>query len=407
MPSGFQKVRFHVVDRSEEDLRAAGTRRPAYRGVGRARRLAEEAVHFNTDEAAALYYLTKVLEQDERPAVRGLARTARAPVAPDARVVGKEDSPLTNTRLVRLEQTQSSIPIFGSRIIVELDQNRELVDVEADLAEIEGVSPIAALSPGEALKQIAAWTGVEETSLETVQPPELMFYHDDEQDAWHLVWFFRKVPAAPADFLASAAKRKRRGLGRGLSRKLRHPLLNYLVDAHDGTVLFSYSATALLHAPDIPSKCLGIDERDQLQEFWGRKVPGGFEMCDPRRFIQTYDLAGGDIDTDPIPAEAVRSAGNDWGDSNSAAVSAHVNATRVYNFFNGILMRDGVDDRDGDLVSIVNCTCAAEEEPPTYHNAFWWKNRMWYGREEDPSGGYRSYSRYLDVIAHELTHGVT
>jgi bacillolysin/neutral peptidase B len=90
-----------------------------------------------------------------------------------------------------------------------------------------------------------------------------------------------------------------------------------------------------------------------------------------------------------------------------AAVSAHVNATRVYNFYKGVLIRDGIDDKGMDLVSVVNCTYSLHEPPPQWHNAVWYDNRMWYGQFEDDNGNLHSYSRYLDIIAHELTHGVT
>jgi bacillolysin/neutral peptidase B len=53
--------------------------------------------------------------------------------------------------------------------------------------------------------------------------------------------------------------------------------------------------------------------------------------------------------------------------------------------------------------SVVNCSYGA---PGEWKNAVWFKNRMWYGRARE-GDGYRSYARYLDVIAHELTHGVT
>src|SRR4029077_20674676 len=33
--------------------------------------------------------------------------------------------------------------------------------------------------------------------------------------------------------------------------------------------------------------------------------------------------------------------------------------------------------------------------------------KMWYGQDAGPDGKLRSFSRFLDVIAHELTHGVT
>jgi bacillolysin/neutral peptidase B len=59
-----------------------------------------------------------------------------------------------------------------------------------------------------------------------------------------------------------------------------------------------------------------------------------------------------------------------------------------------------------ELVSIVNCTY----KPPgtkNWKNAVWFKQKMWYGQVQNAGGGFDSYSRYLDVIAHELTHGIT
>jgi bacillolysin/neutral peptidase B len=212
------------------------------------------------------------------------------------------------------------------------------------------------------------------------------------------------VPAAPKAFLESAAQGTSHGHGKGLSPRQARPRLNYLVDAHEGTIVLYYSATPMIV---IASKCRGIDELGQPCDFWGSKVVAGFQMHDPRRFIKTYDHEGKDLDIDPLPAEPVSSPGSDWDDNNTPAVSAHVNATRVYDFYNGVLLRDGIDDKGMDLVSIVNCTFAYAEDPPEWHNAVWWDNRMWYGQFKDANGDLRSYSQFLDVIAHELTHGVT
>ncbi len=79
----------------------------------------------------------------------------------------------------------------------------------------------------------------------------------------------------------------------------------------------------------------------------------------------------------------------------------------MYNFFNGELNRSSVDGKGMELVSVVNCTYSAKEQPPTWSNAVWWQNRMWYGQVPDGSGKLQSLARYLDVIAHELTHGIT
>ena len=56
------------------------------------------------------------------------------------------------------------------------------------------------------------------------------------------------------------------------------------------------------------------------------------------------------------------------------------------------------------LVSVVNAYSSDQNPspPPTWENAAWHLNRMWYGQ----SGG-TSFAKYLDIIAHELTHGVT
>ena len=405
MPKGFLKLRFHVAEKKDEELRSVETRSLAHRGLGRPRGLDDKSVSFNNDEAAARFYLGKVLEQDNRPRVRSMSAPDRAEAVPDFRMVGIQEAPLTKTRLVQFDQARDSIPIFGSRLNVELDENRELVDVSGEVADIKGVSAVPALSAQEALKIIEELTELEEGSLEKkVRPPELTFFHHDEKDSWHLAYFVKKVPAAPKEFLKAAFERKSHGHGLGMSPRQRHPLFNYLVDAHDGEVLFYYSAVPMLA---IPVKCRGVDELGSACDFWGMQIAGGFEMNDPLRFIKTYDLELKNLENNPLPNQPVRSALADWEKSNKAAVSAHMNATRIYDFYNSVLMRDGIDDKGMDLVSVVNCTCAEDQPPPEWYNACWYDNRMWYGQDKDDQGNLWSFSRFLDVIAHELTHGVT
>ena len=404
MSRGFEKVRFHIAEKSEDELRLVGTRGLAQRGVGRPKSLDEKALSFNNDEAAARYYLGKVLAEDGRPRVRGLAAEDQAKAVPDVRMTSSQHLHLTKTRLVRFDQTMDSIPIFGSRLNVEMDENRELIDVVGEVAHVTGVSSMPSLSPKDALKRVELYANIGEGSLQAkVQPPELRFFYDEKEDAWHLAYFFRKVPAAPKGYIDSVTNRKSHGHGLSMSPRVRNPLLNYLVDAHDGTILFYYSATPLLV---VPSKCKGIDEFNISCEFWGSKVANGFEMVDPLRLIKTYDHQLRDLDRDPLPTAPIINANSNFNDK-SAAVSAHVNASRVYDFYKSVLIRDGIDDKGMDLVSIVNCTCAADQAPPVWFNAVWYDNRMCYGQDKDNTGKLRSFSRFLDVIAHELTHGVT
>jgi bacillolysin/neutral peptidase B len=298
------------------------------------------------------------------------------------------------------------VPIFGSQVVVELDANRQLVSVDAELARIKDVSAIASITPEEALQKIAKLTGAElDADKLGLEAPRLMFFHDDKNNAWHLAWFVQKVPAAPRKFLQESVGTRERHHGLGRSPRELSPLLNYLVDAHNGKVLFYYSATPLL---DVPTACKGVDELGALQRFYGRQVAAGFELTDPFRGIKTYDLKGKDIAaTASFPKGAIRSKAADLQSSNTAAVSAHVNATKVYDFYKSVLMRDSIDGKGMVLESVVKCTYAADEAPPEWHNAVWYNNRMWYGQYRDGKGTFRSFSRYLDVIAHELTHGVT
>ena len=85
------------------------------------------------------------------------------------------------------------------------------------------------------------------------------------------------------------------------------------------------------------------------------------------------------------------------------AVSAHYHAKVVFDFYNDELKRDGIDDKGMKLVSVVNVYSSSGNQPaPQWSNAVWWQGKMWYGQQNG-----QSFARYLDIIAHELTHGVT
>jgi bacillolysin len=129
-------------------------------------------------------------------------------------------------------------------------------------------------------------------------------------------------------------------------------------------------------------------------------------MSDPLRATRTFDLQFADFDNDPpVPSHPVEAPSSDYGTTNRAAVSAHLNASRVQDFYKAVLQREGIDDKGMDLISLVNTTRASQEAPPSLLNAFWWKRKMWYGQIMR-GGRLVSLSRCLDIIGHELTHGV-
>jgi Zn-dependent metalloprotease len=151
----------------------------------------------------------------------------------------------------------------------------------------------------------------------------------------------------------------------------------------------------------------GQDDEGRSRDFFGVRAPtGDFALSDPMRNIVTYDFGGADIDAStnpPLPAAPVLGPARQIAALNPAAVSAHFHGTCVFDFFNDELKRNGIDNKGMPLISVVNVWSSRGGRPhPDWPNAVWWNKRMWYGA----SGG-TSYARFLTIIAHELTHGVT
>lgn len=360
----------------------------------------EESRTFLNDESAARYFMDSLwVSEGEGPLFEITAPESTA-VVPDLRLGKVQESPTTNTRLLHFNQSANNLPVLGAQAIVEMTPDRNLVSINAQIAEAPNVSPIATVSAAGALEAVAKKAEVEVAALGMLAAPSLTYYRDDDGQ-WHLAYEVRAVPVAPPEFLQSLEEESGHGLGASPRQDMID--MTYLVDAHDSSVLLYYSETPWL---DIPAKCCGADELQTQQEFFGVHNGVAFELRDPIRNIRTLDLTFGNLTAGQVPNTPVTSAKFDFEKSNTAAVSAHVNAMRVFDFFNNVLKRKSIDDKGMELVSIVNCTYKPPQSKD-WKNAVWYKNRMWYGQVQNANGGFDSYSRHLDVIAHELTHGVT
>jgi Zn-dependent metalloprotease len=84
--------------------------------------------------------------------------------------------------------------------------------------------------------------------------------------------------------------------------------------------------------------------------------------------------------------------------ADAAANQAFDHAGTSWKFFNQVFGRESVDGHGRTLVSSVHYS-------QNYDNAFWNGNQMVYG---DGDGKvFQNFTNSLEVIAHELTHGVT
>jgi Zn-dependent metalloprotease len=82
--------------------------------------------------------------------------------------------------------------------------------------------------------------------------------------------------------------------------------------------------------------------------------------------------------------------------NNKAAVSAHYNATRAYEYFLQTHGHNSVNGRGGNIISFIN---VAEDDGSSMENAFWNGQAAFYG-----NGGqyFKPLAGALDVTAHEL-----
>ena len=427
--SKLQRLRYHAVEDEQTGPAGVSASPTVFRGDVPAGLEALDPTAFNSDADAARFYLDALVSRDDRPAMRSILAPTDPANVPELVLVDTRDSPRTKTTVVRFEQRHESIPIFGSHAIVELTRDRELVSADASVGDVHDVPTIPTLSAAEAVESIADLTD-SQIDLDRLPAARLVFYEDDAEK-WHLAWLISDVPAAPPEvadvaYPAAAPEAEAAGGAAGedaggerYATRLGHlpgpsprdrPRVNYLVDAHHGEVLFYYSAAPVFNGiapPPIPVQLKGLDELGDQVAFWGNRDQQAFLMADPLRRTQTFDLEYADLATGPaLPQTPISRDVADWLDSNRAAISAHVNAQRVHDFYKGILQRNGIDDGGMTLISVVNCTWEPEQGSRDWANAVWWDRKMWYGQMSDDSGRLVSLSRYLDVIAHELTHGV-
>lgn len=133
---------------------------------------------------------------------------------------------------------------------------------------------------------------------------------------------------------------------------------------------------------------------------------GSFQMVDQTHdsTISTYDGRAYDVSEvlgrmpDDIGVVSGPTSHFDGDASESGAVDAHANAAHVYDYYAG-LGRNGLDGQGGDMASVVGVTYWGTP----FVNAFWDGQKMVYGSGD---AEYRTLSAELDVVGHEMTHGV-
>jgi bacillolysin len=192
------------------------------------------------------------------------------------------------------------------------------------------------------------------------------------------------------------------------------------VDAQSGALKLTLAA---LQAEAAVGRGRGV--LNQPQKVSAQGQAGAFVLSDALRppSLRTFDMAGDlartvDVllrDVQLSDSDLARDADNDWSDS--AAVDAHAYAGFVYDYYFKRHGRRGLDDDDLGIRSLVHPARRGDERFYTrdlvrlfYTNAFYAGDGiMVYGEGGLVSEGrdWDYVSGGLDIVGHELSHGVT
>ncbi len=111
---------------------------------------------------------------------------------------------------------------------------------------------------------------------------------------------------------------------------------------------------------------------------------------------KTYNMKNNDLQSSFAPGTLVCSNSNSCSDA--SAQRAHTGASKVYDYYKTKHNRDSVNNAGMTMSSSVHTNS-------NWNNAVWFQNKMFYG---DGDGQlFTDFTKSFDVIAHELTHGVT
>ena len=199
-------------------------------------------------------------------------------------------------------------------------------------------------------------------------------------------------------------------------------LREYFVDAHSGVIVFDYSD---LQTQSAVGRATGV--LNDTKKIATTRMGGGFSLEDALRppRIQTYDMKGDPFRTrDVINGRVLLAAvdlgsdtDNTWQDG--ALTDTHIYSGYTYDYYFKRFNRRGIDDANLRMRSLVHPVRRAdfdqhsERFPAFFANAVYYGDGMMLYGVGLPDGvtsagrGWDFTSAAIDIVAHEITHGVT
>jgi bacillolysin len=302
----------------------------------------------------------------------------------------REDTLLPERRHARYAQSYRGVPVAGGDLVAQLSGS-DLVSVFGTLYDGVDLDPVPALGPDRAAEIVSRLSGQPLGRL-----PDL-----------------EVLPLAAGSFALAYVLPVFTGGDRVV----------YAIDAHTGALLEARSELQTQSAVGHGRGVLGDDKKMSARAEGGRFLSD--DLLRPPR-LATYDLQGS-LDrlflllnglVDLRDGDLGSDADNDWTDG--PAVDAHVYAGYTYDYYFKRFGRRGLDGNDLRVqvaVHPVRLQDFARYTPDVvnlfYANAFYAGGGLVVFGEGLPAGvtlegqNFKAFSAGLDVVAHELTHGVT
>jgi Zn-dependent metalloprotease len=299
--------------------------------------------------------------------------------------------PFTDTQYVKFRQYFHKIPVYGSLVSIELDSKNEFVSINTTVGEPSNVDPVAKIAPEAVLKKVARWAG---SADKVTQPARLFFYYDEAGARWRLAYVVEDV-----------LREKPRSPGKSNGVTALPDVSDFVVDAHTGDLIAELPRTQNMAESDEVAEALdGLGGTRQIAIVLDSAL-NIRSLRDRARNVHTHNFGFRDafFQSARLPGTPISNPPDPW---DAAAVSAHANAQAVVDFLRNVLQRDGLDGRGGKIVSSVNCIFQSDGTSQEWRNAARFRGQMIYGQRL-VDGRMRSYAVALDVVAHELLHGLT
>ncbi|MGW1029574.1 M4 family metallopeptidase [Streptomyces sp. NPDC002577] len=294
---------------------------------------------------------------------------------------------------VRFQQEHDGVPVFGAQYAVQTqaaDEGQQVTSATGTLYTDLTVPTTPKVAEATAKQRLFALDR-NVRSVEDAKTAEHGLVVLPDADGGRLAWHFT-VTGAKAD-------------GSPVRQEV-------YVDARVGGIALSYNNIDAADASPAEGTGVRVDGGETKLNV-NKEADGSYTLVDSTRSmyaetggqIRTYDaqresykvVANGPV-ADDIPLVASATDRFDGANTTSGAVDAHLNAGKVYEFYKEQIGRDGIDGRGGTIYSVVNVSNSGKD----YANAFWDGNKMVYGHMDGVP-----LSVGLDVVGHEMTHGVT